>query len=474
MDCSRFVGRKLTKCPYCGSRNFSDIGLRREISSNYRILEEEISVNGEAYEVKDYIGKGGFGRVIHVMDDEENKSRALKVPFTFDQYFSNQQGNDEWDLEYSKNTLEKEIQAYSNIKNKICSSLFLDFYKSGEMTSREKAKEKQKAFPVFFMELAEGTLKDLVEREAAGTITIPFQEKQVIIENIMSAVSELHKVMVHRDLTPGNFFIVDRLNVAYVIGDLGTSKNLDETLKTIPTALAGKKFYIDPLIYLNDKNYRKDRRIDVYSMGITVCEVLMGVFCQSFILEDAPETAIDFEKEFLGTTVRENIEKYLQQEKKAGIIDELIEVLRRALTRDLKKRYQTIDEFKNRLFEVLDITGSLNREIREITFTFTVRLPFEESDDTALLNRIPVEKDTAEISLKNHRGVELDFVQFIPRDVEIKNTSLYSLTITGSSVFLNFRNRKFKSLISSMERVDRNLSGELHFQGNIYVIGVPA
>lgn len=97
------------------------------------------------------------------------------------------------------------------------------------------------------------------------------------MKGVINALNDLHHLgIVHRDLSPDNILIVNREGeLHYVLGDFGGAKEVYKGSKGSSSLLIGKPSYIDPERMFNPK-YGKDCRMDIYSVGIIITEILMG------------------------------------------------------------------------------------------------------------------------------------------------------------------------------------------------------
>jgi serine/threonine protein kinase len=219
--------------------------------------------------------------------------------------------------------------------------------------------------------------------------------------------------------------------------------------------------------------------VDIYSLGIIVLEILMGKFWIKVFGEEniSHLVALDFEKEFLLT------------EGKKYITDPIIEVLRKAVKRNLEDRYESIDEFRNALFSVLDISSQVmtmpyrttpqpkpeELKIKSLAFDFyfTLNLPFSASDRTFAQDIIEFDK-TKKIELRDYRGTKIVFKNYSPQKAILRNTSLYTVVPAENAILLNFKNSEFKKILKSIKEVEKDITGELAFKGTIESEGVEA
>jgi serine/threonine protein kinase len=473
--CNRLLSNQVTKCLYCRNENFKELVFTSSsVSASYMIYSHEIVVDGVAYTIVKPLGKGGFGTVIKVIDTTENKYYAMKVPLIFDEIFSNNKANKEDDIEISQKYLENEIDTIL----KYMDDTFLFIYKKGIAQTYSHGKKVE--FPVFLMELADGTVNDLIKFESEGKNQIAYEEKVKMIREMVNTISCLHSInVVHRDLSPDNVFVVDRGGkISYVLGDFGASKRLyDTSVSGKSSKIVGHSAYLDPARF--EEKYRYDLRVDLYSLGIIVMEILMGKFWIKVFGEENIYhlVALDFEKEFLLT------------EGKKVINDNIIEVLRKAVKRNLEERYESVDEFRNALFSVLDISSQamtvayrttpqprpeeLKSKSLAFDFFFNVNLPFSSSNQTFAQDIIEFDRDR-KIELRDYRGAKIVFKDYMPKKAILRNTSLYTVVPSENAILLNFKNSEFKKILKSIKEVEQDIEGELSFKGTIESEGVEA
>jgi serine/threonine protein kinase len=316
------------------------------------------------------------------------------------------------------------------------------------------------------MELADCTLEEiLLYISKGGENRIPYDEKVKIIKESVNAISRLHSLgVLHRDLSPDNLFAVDRKNtITYVLGDFGAAKtlfNMDADSKS--SEVVGHNAYLDPSRY--NKKYNRDFRLDIYSLGIIITEILMGRFWTDVMGKENIHDflAVDFEKEFL------------LQYGASYIPAPITEVLRKAVKRDIEERYDTVENFKRALFAVLENRPeeieSEYLEPNTVTFPFyfNMKLPFELVDAT-FSQEIIKYNEGKKMELGDYRGAKIVFNDFFPKKVRVKDTSLYSAVISGNAILLNFLNSKYMEIEKLIEELEDDAVGELHFKGIIEV-----
>lgn len=180
------------------------------------------------------------------------------------------------------------------------------------------------------MEFIDGiTLDEIINRNPYG---IPVDDTVRYFKQILEAFKYAHsKGIVHRDIKPSN--IILRNDGLIKILDFGIAKILDKDIKLTKTGMRiGSVLYMSPEQILGPNI---DFRSDIYSLGITLFEMLNGRL--PFNSENKSE--FEIQKEI----VSEPLPVISNQPVK---INKIIE---RATEKDLNLRYQNCDEFLNDL-----------------------------------------------------------------------------------------------------------------------------
>lgn len=129
--------------------------------------------------------------------------------------------------------------------------------------------DQQKDTYYIVMEFVDGkTLKQVVRENKK----IPLKEAAAIFSQILEAVAYAHfKGIVHRDIKPSNIFLTKDHTVK--IGDFGIAKVEGIDGLTRAGSTLGSPLYCSPEQVMGKKT---DARTDVYSLGMTLYEMLTG------------------------------------------------------------------------------------------------------------------------------------------------------------------------------------------------------
>ncbi len=206
------------------------------------------------------------------------------------------------------------------------------------------AADQSNGWPYIVMELMPGhTLKDLVEDEG------PLDQSLAVLKimDVIEGLEEAHKLgVIHRDVKPSNCFLTADGRVK--IGDFGLSKSLIEGDGNLTRSgsFLGTPYYASPE---QIKGEEIDERSDVYSVAATLYFLLTGrpphqandptVALARIVSEDAPPIR----------SIR------------AEVYSSLEDVVLRGLERDRRRRYRTLEEFREAIEPFLPGRVTLGR-----------------------------------------------------------------------------------------------------------------
>ncbi len=254
------------------------------------------------YTIQRAVGRGGFGEVYYAMSD----------------------GGREVALKYLRENPQVELRGVGHCIN----------LKSPHLVSIFDVKKNGDGEYFIIMEYCSGpSLRDLLTAEPNG---FGVEKAAFFAREIGKGLAYLHeRGIVHRDLKPANIFYDD----GYVkIGDYGLSKFISVSRHSAQTASVGTVHYMAPEI--GSGNY--SRGVDIYALGVILYEMLCG--------------KVPFE----GSSMAEVLMKHLTSQPE---LDDLPQpfgrVIRKALAKDPKDRYQTVDEMVDEMLAGEEIQKSL-------------------------------------------------------------------------------------------------------------------
>lgn len=449
--CYRFLSHEVSNCPYCGSDNIKKKSLpdgKNEELSSYRIRADGIFIKDQKYGIIDILGQGSHGAVLKI-SAPDGKYFALKVPLQFNEIFTNNQGNRQSVLEMSAKYVAHEVKMLNKIKNEA----LIDVGYAGQVRCRRAKKEDE--FPAVLMELAYGTLKDLINSEMENRIIVPLEEKINIVNQLTLDLEKLHREgFVHRDLSPHNIFIVERdKEIRYVLADFGTSKpSIPGEQGDSTTRMAFHERYMDPALLTHD-NIRYDFRIDIYQLGIIVTEILLGEYWM--INDDETSTysaGVDFEKDFLLNMAGREIPPAV------------LRVIRKATTRNIKKRYRSTGKFREEMQQALQqgyqtfrddaSQGLLKRNIR---LSCRRVYPVEEEKPGGEKQTI-VYRGQRKINLGTQDSLKIDFPDVDLKVVKIPEPSFLECQKKNNSIIIRVDTESIKNTLRPILKANSKLS----------------
>jgi serine/threonine-protein kinase len=258
------------------------------------------------YELLEVIGRGGMAVVYKARDQLLNRFVAVKIL----------RDDMAADAEFREN-FKKEAQAIAMLSHANIVAVY-DVSRTPELD-------------YIVMELLEGiTLKQYMQSKGA----LSCKESVHFATQIARALSHAHsKGIIHRDIKPQNVMIGLDGNVK--VADFGIAY-LENALSEGTNTAVGSVHYISPE---QAKGLPADARSDIYSLGIVMYEMLTGTL--PFTDASAEEIA---RQQISAEPVPPDV---LNPE----IPPELVNIVCRAMTKDIEKRYQSADEFLRDLDE---------------------------------------------------------------------------------------------------------------------------
>lgn len=181
------------------------------------------------------------------------------------------------------------------------------------------------------------TLQDRMKRLAGGEQQLSLEEAIKFTINISDAVGYAHQHgMVHRDIKPANIML--DLDGQAILMDFGIVKILGGESHTSTGAVVGTARYMPPEIIRGEA---ADHRSDIYSLGITLYEMLSG---RPPFVADSAMTLMMMHLNNRVPDVRDF---------RDGIQLEFVSILEKCLAKDREDRYQSATELSADLRRVL-------------------------------------------------------------------------------------------------------------------------
>ena len=269
--------------------------MEEELQS-YRINISSLEIAGAGFRVAGALARGGCSVILKVEAMDGGEELALKVPFRFDELFTNRQGNSATALRKSEKALWEEIHNFHRVE----SPHTLRCYFKGSISINHN--RRTVTFPAILMELALANLHHILANHSIGHNPIPIGEKIKIVDQLLESTAYLHaNNLVHRDISPPNIFVVRRgPHIRYIVSDFGSAcHNDDIDPSRLSSSILANQYYLDPQ-RLRDPSFAYDPRSDVYSVGILMAEIFAGDFWHSLAGQARKEgEPVDFQREAL-------------------------------------------------------------------------------------------------------------------------------------------------------------------------------
>jgi serine/threonine protein kinase len=251
------------------------------------------------YKILEKIGEGGMGEVYLAQDTQLDRQVVLKFLST----------HLTPDAE-SKERFKREAKAAASLNH----PNIITIHEFGEVEGQS----------YICMEYVEGqSLKELITKSDIEIDTV-----LDISTQICKGLNEAHKAgIVHRDLKPENI-LIDKNGIVKIL-DFGLAKLKGATLLTKETSTLGTLFYMSP------EQYQKadvDHRTDIWSFGVILYEMLSG---------QLPFTG-EYEAGVMYSVLNEEPESITGLRSDFPL--ELEQIVKKAMAKDIKERYQTIDD----------------------------------------------------------------------------------------------------------------------------------
>lgn len=268
------------------------------------------------YEISKLLGKGGMGNVYlahHIKLDRKVAIKSLKQSLI--------------DVSEIKIRFKNEAATLANLKHPNIVTLF------------DYTEEEDGAYLI--MEYVDGTPMDEYISKVSGPI--PEEKTIKMMMHMLNAFQYAHdNGIVHRDIKPANVILTSDTLEPKVL-DFGIAKVLDDSNKSLTKT--GSK--IGTVLYMSPEQVRGrgiDHRSDIYSLGVTLFQMLTA----------APPYDGEELSEFDINLMIVNDPLPRAKDYYPMVSDEIQEIIDKATQKDVNKRYQSCDEFKQALYELTD------------------------------------------------------------------------------------------------------------------------
>ncbi len=266
------------------------------------------------YKVEGVLGSGGMGRVYRVSNVISGRTEAMKV------LLANLSAETALAARFRG-----EIQILAGLRHPNIAQLHTALTHGNEL--------------LMTMEFVEGlTLHQLAQKGPCSP-----EAAAGYIQQVLTALSYAHgRGVIHRDIKPANIMVAPQGVVKLM--DFGIAKSKTKEGATSPGATLGSLNYISPEQALDSGAV--DERSDIYSVGITLYELLTG--------------KLPFDDESAYVVLRRQIKKSPRPpiEMNPRLPKALSDLIMKALEKDPAQRFQSAGEFSDQLGEVTGVAAS--------------------------------------------------------------------------------------------------------------------
>ncbi|MFC2088760.1 serine/threonine-protein kinase, partial [Calditrichota bacterium] len=174
-----------------------------------------------------------------------------------------------------------------------------------------------------------GNLYDIINKEGAYTLPKAIS----IIKQVLFAIGKAHQAkIIHRDIKPQNIMLTEKGVVK--ITDFGLAKDQSSMINTMSIAGGGTLFYMPPEAIKGFSN--TDRRSDIYSVGMTLYEMVTG---------NVPFENLNSDFDIRETIVRKEFKRPTEFD--AKIPADFEAIIMKSIAKEADDRYQTAEEMLN-------------------------------------------------------------------------------------------------------------------------------
>lgn len=192
--------------------------------------------------------------------------------------------------------------------------------------------------PYIAMELIEGASLDYAH------VGMTLEQKVKVIREVAAALHEAHRLgLIHRDVKPGNIMVVTTEDGSYkpYVVDFGLARDVSSTGASTQNGIVGTPAYMSPE-QAAGSTAQLDRRTDVYSLGVTLYDIIVG------------------RTPFIGTNALTLLTKVMYEDAptigtfRKGVPRQLETIVMTCLQREPERRYESTRELGEDLQRFLD------------------------------------------------------------------------------------------------------------------------
>lgn len=213
-----------------------------------------------------------------------------------------------------------------------------------------------RGLPYFVLEYVDSNAKDLLQ-ESGGQLDA--QEALRVASQIASALEWAHgQGLIHRDVKPANI-LIEKTDLSAKLADFGLARlYVDDDPNSTRDAIRGTPPYMSPEQIRGEE---LDGRTDIYSLGVTLYELL----CGGMLYEGESSSEVI-------ENIRQNKRTPLQR-RKIDLPSVILDVVDKATAYDRKDRYPSASEFKKDIESILNSIGTtlIARKVDLSTRRFT-------------------------------------------------------------------------------------------------------
>jgi serine/threonine protein kinase len=267
-------------------------------------MSEETNKRIGDYQILNELGSGGMGRVYRVRNVISDRIEAMKI------LLPDLAGRQELAARFLR-----EIKLMAALNHPNIAALRTAFTFENQL--------------VMIMEYVEGkTLASILEHGP-----IPPADAVNYIDQVLNALSYAHRQhVIHRDIKPANMMLTPQGVIKLM--DFGIARTGDEHTLTMTGTTLGSLGYMSPE---QVKGEATDARSDIYSVGVSLYEMLTG------------QRPFRAESDYSIMTAHVKEMPTPLTELEPGLPPELNDIIFMAIAKDPNKRFQSADAFRNAL-----------------------------------------------------------------------------------------------------------------------------